>query len=196
MNTYPRIHNRNILRTSLAVVALGLLTTACGSEGPAETKTGDSQASAVFTDTAKTTVRSGEAQFTNVIDADSTEGARLISGIEITGHQYQHGWVDQDAPTVGTEVTRLEAHVSLSGSRSNYIDNDAGCDTINLDLSGVDPKTAHIDVATISDGSDDTALVSWPKDADGRASDTAIICFAENNEASDGIVVQVSDTVS
>lgn len=196
MNKYPIKHNRSLLRTGLAVIALGLLATGCGESGPAETHTGSSDATAVFEGLQTTSIRPGESEFVRVEQTGSESATALIDGIDITGYQYQHGWVDTDAPTVSSDVVRLEAHVSLSGSHSNYIDNDAGCDTINLDLSGLDTSSVHIEAVSLSGEPDDKVLVNWPKDQNDQATKTAVVCFAEDHESSDGLVMRLSDRTS
>lgn len=182
-----------MLRTGVAVIALGLLATGCGESGQAETHIASSGATAVFDGLQTTSIRPGESEFVRVEQTGSELATALIDGIDITGHQYQHGWVDTDAPTIGSDLVRLEAHVSLSGSHSNYIDNDAGCDVINLDLSGLDTGSVHIEAVSMSGESDDEVLVNWPKDQNDQATKTAIVCFAEDHESSDGLVVRLSD---
>lgn len=195
MNRYHITHNRNIIRTAAAFLALGLLATGCGESGPAETYTGTPSATAAFDALQTTSIYPGDAAFARVELTDSEPAQALIDGVELTGHQYQHGWDDADAPTVGTEVVRLESHVSLSGSHSNYIDNDAGCDTINLDLAGLDQNSVHIEAISLSGETDDRVLVNWPKNPENTIGKVAVVCFAEDHESSDGIVLRLSDRV-
>ena len=197
MNRYHIKHNKNILRSGAVLLALGFLATGCGGEsGPTETYAATPSAARAFDTLQTTSIMPGQSAFVRVESAGSESAMAIIDGIEITEHQYQHGWEDVDAPTVGSEPVRLEAHVLLSGSHSNNIDNDAGCDTVNLDFSGLDTETTHIEAVSLSGEYDDSTLVNWPKDDNNRISKTAVICFAENHEASDGLVIRLSDQTS
>jgi hypothetical protein len=186
-----RINIKNTLRIVGAAAALVLLSS-CSSEKEAASHVGETTAADVFDTGSVTAVAPGESRFINVVSTDSKSAKMFMGDIDMTDHQYQHGWADDKAPVVGTQPIRIDAHVALSGSKSDYIDNDAGCDTLRLDFEGVDESSAYIGALALSGDTDDTALVTWPRNADGTPSETVYACFAENN-ASDGVVLFLSD---
>lgn len=187
---------RYSLMRRIAVAGLlfaGSLTiSACSEPGPAEMHTGDTTEEDVRDLGSLISVHPGESKFTQVLKSDADEVQAIIDDLKITDYQYQYGWTDETAPTIGTEPVRIDGHVALSGAKSDYIDNDIACDTINIETDAITPDSYIAGVA-LSNG-DDPVLINWPKDANGTPSETATVCFAEDNEPQDGVVLFMSET--
>jgi len=176
-----------------AALLIGVVaTTACVEEQQAATSTGESTAQDIFNAGAVTRIHPGETMFVESIDSRSDQGQHIISDIPITEHQYPHGWDDEMGPIITVTPSRLDAHVALSGSKSNYIDNDVACDTVRVNSDQLNQDQVFIGAAMISDGGD-RAMIAWPTDVDGQPSDNFQLCFAQESEPSDGVVLFVSD---
>lgn len=190
MNRYPIRHGG--LRVLAAALAIGLFATGCAETGPAEMHTGNTTEEDVRALGPLTAVHPGESKFTQVVKSDSKGVQAIIDDLKITDYQYPVGWEDEDAPTIGPKPVRVDGHVALSGAKSNYLDNDIACDTVNIDPSAI-TSDSYIAGIAISD-SDDPVLINWPKDENGTPAETATVCFAEDNEPEYGAVLFMSET--
>lgn len=184
---------RETIRYMAPLAALPFVFGACAEEQPATTATGETEQLDVFSAGNIVTVRPGESAFTSVSSPDEPATRAIINDIAITDHQYPHGWSDDQGPEVGVDPVRLDAHVALSGSKSDYIDNDIACDTLRIDIDGLDAQEVYIGALALSNGVDDKAMITWPLEEDGTPSERVYLCMAEDQEPSDGVIMFMSD---
>lgn len=182
---------RETLRYAAPLAALPLFF-GCTDEQASTPATGSYEAADIYSMGEVIAVHPEEARFTNVITPNEAQG--IIEDIPMTDHQYPHQWHDDKSPVIGITPVRLDAHVALSGSKSDFIDNDAACDSLRLDMDGLlNPDEAYIGAIAISEGSEDKVQITWPLEADGTPSENIFLCMAEDAEPQDGVVLFVSD---
>lgn len=155
-----RLRNRNILRATACALALGFTSVGCADDEPAQMHPGIATEADVRNIGQVTAIKPGESRFTTVVESDAPGVPELLEDLEETDFQYPVGWQDEEAPTIGSKPVRVDAHVALSGSKSNNIDNDIACDTINIDPSSL-KDGSYIAAIAISDGKD-PVQVNWP----------------------------------
>ncbi len=186
-----RIMRHIAFATTMSAAAVG----AGCAEQDANTFHGETSIDTVLTRTQPTQVRPDEAKFLKVlVQGENPElYETLKDDLQLVDHQYRHGRTDTGAPELSERPARIDAHVALSGSRSNYIDNDAGCDTLRVYTEGLDPNNAYIGAIALSENSADKAFVAWPRNENGTLSDEAYLCFFQDEEPADGVVMFVDD---
>ena len=173
------------IRATMLVAALAL--TGCASEQVAGTPKTSLSAENLLNRGDSVHIRPGDSALITPI-TDEIVIKNITDKILEVDHQYPHGFIDDKAPTISRTPLRIDANEALSG-KSPVLENDLACDTVNVDLTGSETGSAYITAFAMSDSPDDTVLVSWPVETPDRV----YVCFADNNELTDGLVMVLND---
>jgi hypothetical protein len=169
-----------VMALSSGALALVLLA-GCG-EDPAE-KVGSQIGQADLYGATVNTLTPGDSIFLTVTDSDSEAAQKLIAlSPNVSDHIYPHGPRDEKAPTITETPVRFRSQVVLSGSKSNYLDNDAACDTYNVSSSA-----GSIGVIALG-GGEHGVFVVWPNGQDQQVNQIEV-CMFQDHEPKDGVIM-------
>ena len=172
-----------ILATGAALSSAALLASGCAGEKPAQTvnPVGDVSTEQLLADGA-IKVHPGEAKFVPVIVKSSYLDlyTSLKSALPLITHHHRHGASDPNAPKVDIVPQRIDSHVS---SGRDLLENDAACDTLNVDV-----RAGAVGAIALSDETDDRAMLLWPNE-NGNQGDSVYLCFFEGREPADGTIL-------
>ncbi len=133
-----------------------------------------------------TTISLGESSYVDSISQDSPEATKIIAGVGFVDHIYpaKNGIEgDSHTPQITKMPTRFKAQVTLSGERSNYLDNDKGCDSFKI------PESATKIAAFALGGKPNSTTISWPTLANGEPAKHFDVCYLQESEPEEGIVL-------
>lgn len=175
--------------TKAMLLTLGLALSACSSDFVADT--GETSARDMFSSFDVEVIRPGQSAFSGVA-TDSGEYSTVVEDIELSEHQYPASWDDAGAPEIGQLPIRVDAHQAFNNEGKAGFSNDVACDSLPVDLEGLDSSRVYIGAVALSDSDDDRVLISWPR-SDSVPSDHIIMCMDDGHEPSDSVVLVVSD---
>lgn len=133
-----------------------------------------------------TTITAGESSYVNSISPSSVDAVKIISGTEVVDHIYPaKDGIENDihTPEITNQPARFSSQVTLSGSKSNYLDNDKGCDSYKI------PESVKQIVALALGGNPNSTSISWPTLANGEPAHHFDLCYLQGSEPSDGVVL-------
>jgi hypothetical protein len=176
--------------TRAVILTLGLaVATACSAEST--THTGETTASDVFTTLDVEVIRPGQSAFSG-LSTDTEEHEAITDDLDIVDEQHPNSWDDDGAPLIGQLPVRVDAHQSFTNEAKAGFSNDIGCDSLPLDLQGLDSSGVYVGAVALSDSDDDRVLISWPR-TDGKPANHILMCMDDTREPADGVVLFVSD---
>lgn len=175
--------------TRAVLLTLGLALSACSTEPTVHT--GETTADDVFSTLDVEVVRPGQSAFSR-ISIGSEEYERVTEDLEIAEHQYSSSWEDDGAPMIGRLPIRVDAHQAFSSESKAGFSNDVACDSLPIDLEGLDISEVYVGAVALSGSDTDRVLINWPR-SDGEPADYILMCMDDTNEPSDGVVLFVSD---
>ncbi|HMS23840.1 MAG TPA: hypothetical protein PKB09_03465 [Candidatus Saccharibacteria bacterium] len=175
--------------TKAMILTLGLALSACSSDFVADT--GDTTARDMFTSFDVEVIRPGQSAFSGIA-TDSGEYSNIEEDIELSERQYAASWDDAGAPEIGQLPIRVDAHQAFNNEGKAGFSNDVACDSLPVDLEGLDPSDVYIGAVAFSNSDDDRVLISWPR-SDGVPSDHILMCMDDGHEPTAGVLLVISD---
>lgn len=135
-----------------------------------------------------TRIRPGESAFVRSYEGVSL--SEIKARLPEVDHHYPNGINDSGAAIISRDPMRVDVHVALSGEKTNYLDNDLGCDVLRIENVA---EVKYIEAVSLGDV-EDTPILSWSKNTDGTINDFVLLCSIDGNEPADGVVIFTSDS--
>ncbi len=174
----------NLLASGAALASAAALAVGCGEKPAQEVQPVDPVDTSELISDGAMRIHQGEAKFIPVVTRSNDPELydQLKSSLPLITHHNRHGATDPKAPTINYLPSRLDSHVD---SGRDLIENDAACDTLNLD----DTTAASIGAVALSDQESDAPMLLWPDPGVNGESNSIYLCFFENREPADGTIL-------